>query len=80
MVNYVYFLLSGKCRVIEHLLISEEKHLTYTKYKLYKPGNPEKTGESSDEHAEKNKNGDVDSGGSEINVIIILSFIDKIFN
>ncbi|KAK0183117.1 hypothetical protein PV327_001187 [Microctonus hyperodae] len=37
MVNYVYFLLSGNCRLIEHMLILEEKRGHEMKYKLYNP-------------------------------------------
>ncbi|XP_034952006.1 uncharacterized protein [Chelonus insularis] len=37
MVNYVYFLLSGTCRLIEHMLISEEKSGGQIQYKLYDP-------------------------------------------
>lgn len=37
MVNYVYFILYGKCRVIEHMIISEELVGNKVKYKLYNP-------------------------------------------
>lgn len=39
MVNYVYFLLSGKCRLIEHMIIQEEECYGYVKYKLFNPEN-----------------------------------------
>ncbi|KAK0098159.1 hypothetical protein PV326_010736 [Microctonus aethiopoides] len=43
MVNYVYFLLSGNCRLIEHMLILEEKRCGEMKYKLYNPNAYETT-------------------------------------
>ncbi|KAF7991688.1 hypothetical protein HCN44_010489 [Aphidius gifuensis] len=35
--NHVYFLLDGKCQVVEHLLVYQEKHHGYIKYKLFDP-------------------------------------------
>ncbi|XP_046489030.1 cyclic nucleotide-binding domain-containing protein 2 [Neodiprion pinetum] len=37
MVNYVHFILHGKCRVIEHMVIHEELVVNKVKYKLYDP-------------------------------------------
>ncbi|XP_011301105.1 uncharacterized protein [Fopius arisanus] len=37
MVNYVYFLLSGKCRLIEHMIIFEQKFCNHVNYELYCP-------------------------------------------
>lgn len=35
MVHYVYFLLSGECRLIEHMLVEKNKVGQKVKYKLY---------------------------------------------
>ncbi|XP_063986613.1 uncharacterized protein LOC135167391 [Diachasmimorpha longicaudata] len=37
MVNYVYFLLAGKCRLIEHMVIFEQEMCGHLKYELYNP-------------------------------------------
>lgn len=43
MVNYVHFLLSGNCRLIEHMLILEKKRCGKMNYKLYNPNAHETT-------------------------------------
>ena len=35
MVHYVYFLLSGECRLIEHMLVEKKQVGKKVKYKLY---------------------------------------------
>lgn len=37
MVNYVHFVLSGECRLIEHMLIRERPSYHGTQYELYDP-------------------------------------------
>lgn len=37
MVNYVYFILAGECRLIEHIIIHEEKTFDNVEFKLYEP-------------------------------------------
>lgn len=39
MVNYVHFILSGKCRLIEHMLVRERSSYRGTQYELYDPEN-----------------------------------------
>lgn len=39
MVNYVHFILSGQCRLIEHILVRERPSYHGTKYELYDPEN-----------------------------------------
>lgn len=39
MVNYVHFILSGKCRLIEHMLVREHSSYRGTQYELYDPEN-----------------------------------------
>lgn len=37
MVNYVHFVLSGECRLIEHMLVRERPSYHGTQYELYDP-------------------------------------------
>lgn len=37
MVNYVHFILSGECRLIEHMLVRECSTYKGTRYELYDP-------------------------------------------
>ncbi|XP_011871104.1 PREDICTED: uncharacterized protein LOC105563803 isoform X2 [Vollenhovia emeryi] len=39
MVNYVHFILSGKCRLMEHMLVREYSSYRGTQYELYDPKN-----------------------------------------
>ncbi|XP_043267774.1 uncharacterized protein [Venturia canescens] len=43
MVNYVYFILAGECRLIEHIIIQEEKSFDNVKFKLYEPDESSQT-------------------------------------
>ncbi|XP_026672913.1 uncharacterized protein LOC113464833, partial [Ceratina calcarata] len=40
MVNYVHFLLEGECRLIEHMVVREERTVYGVHYELYDPGKP----------------------------------------
>lgn len=39
MVNYVHFILNGKCRLIEHMLVRESSPYHGTQYELYNSEN-----------------------------------------
>ncbi|XP_057340986.1 uncharacterized protein LOC130678026 [Microplitis mediator] len=58
MVNYVYFLLSGMCRLIEHMLVFEEKRYGKINYRLYDPEKLEMSRRSSKRPSRKS-NGEI---------------------
>lgn len=35
MIHYVYFLLNGECRLVEHMLVEKKRVGKHVKYKLY---------------------------------------------
>lgn len=37
MVNYVYFVLAGECKLIEHMIVRERKFKRETRFNIYNP-------------------------------------------
>ena len=56
MVNYVYFVLAGECRLIEHMIIHEEKSFGKLKYSLYKTEEAQKVKIGQSRHVSRRGN------------------------
>lgn len=65
MIHYVYFILSGECRLIEHMLVEKKKYGNKVKYKLYDSQQMEKNPR---QQISRNKNLQIfeDDGPSEL--------------